>query len=79
MASAIESATIAPGIGGPGAYPQRRSSALAEQDLQPSTKVYVGNLFFEATEDDIRQHFEERPGSIKSVKLAFDHRGLSKG
>ncbi|KAL9613012.1 MAG: hypothetical protein Q9204_008924, partial [Flavoplaca sp. TL-2023a] len=54
------------------------SARRANFDTPPSTNVYVGNLFFDVREDDLRKKFEEC-GTIESVKLIMDNRGLSKG
>ena len=43
-----------------------------------SPDLYIGNLFFDVTEDVLRRQFE-RFGPITSMKLISDHRGLSKG
>ncbi|KAL8883814.1 MAG: hypothetical protein Q9215_007999 [Flavoplaca cf. flavocitrina] len=54
------------------------SARQANFDTPPSTNIYVGNLFFDVREDDLRKKFEEC-GTIESVKLIMDNRGLSKG
>lgn len=61
------------------------ASASADQasnspwsQIAPRNVLYVGNIFFESTEDDLRHWFEEF-GTIDSVKLIRDQRGLSKG
>lgn len=47
-------------------------------DTPPGPSVYVGNLFFDVREDDLRREFEKL-GAIESVKVIVDNRGLSKG
>jgi nucleolin len=42
------------------------------------TNLYVGNLFFDVSEDDLRREFSKY-GEIKSLKIVYDGRGLSKG
>ena len=43
------------------------------------SKLYVGNLSFNATEDGLRQHFQQC-GSVESCKLVTDREtGRSKG
>lgn len=43
------------------------------------TSIYVGNLSFDATEDDIRQTFEEH-GRVESVNVISDREtGRSRG
>jgi nucleolin len=46
--------------------------------LQPSNAVYVGNLLFEITEEDLQREFGKF-GKIEGVKIARDARNLSKG
>ena len=47
-------------------------------DGEPSTTVYVGNLYFDVRSEDLRKEFE-RAGPIEEAKVVMDHRGLSKG
>lgn len=44
----------------------------------PTNKLYVGNLLFDITQQDIQKEFESF-GKIKEVTIATDNRGLSKG
>lgn len=44
----------------------------------PKPSIYVGNLFFDVTDNDLSKEFS-RFGTIKSVRLIKDVRGLSKG
>ncbi len=44
----------------------------------PTNSIYVGNLFFDVTEDDLRKEMEQC-GAVTRVKIIFDGRGLSKG
>lgn len=46
--------------------------------IQPNNAIYVGNLLFEATPEDLIRVFSPF-GEVKSVKIAQDSRGLSKG
>ena len=55
--------------------PMRRPKTMPGD---PNPVLYVGNLFFEVTEDKLRQHFQEH-GNVKSVRIVYDHRGMSKG
>lgn len=48
------------------------------RDIQPNKTIYVGNLLFEATPQDLEKEFGEF-GEIVSSKIAQDARGLSKG
>ncbi|KAL8736528.1 MAG: hypothetical protein Q9181_002399 [Wetmoreana brouardii] len=47
-------------------------------DHPPSASIYVGNLFFDVKEEDLRKQFE-KCGPIESIKIILDNRGLSKG
>ena len=47
-------------------------------DGEPSTTVYVGNLYFDVRSEDLKKEFE-RAGPIEEAKVVMDHRGLSKG
>jgi RNA recognition motif-containing protein len=44
----------------------------------PGLTLYVGNLYYEVTEDQLKRIFS-RFGEVKSVKLVMDNRGLSRG
>jgi RNA recognition motif-containing protein len=46
--------------------------------IEPNNNVYVGNLFFEAKEDDLREFFSKY-GEVAEVKMVNDIRGYSKG
>ncbi|MDA8388791.1 MAG: RNA-binding protein [Nitrospiraceae bacterium] len=43
-----------------------------------SKKIYVGNLPYSATEEDLREMFSEA-GEVQSVKIINDESGRSKG
>jgi len=47
-------------------------------DVEPSNTVYVGNLYYEVTADQIKRVFG-RFGDIENVRIIFDNRGLSRG
>ena len=47
-------------------------------DGEPSTTVYVGNLYFDVRSEDLKKEFE-RAGPVEEAKVVMDHRGLSKG
>ncbi|KAL9592047.1 MAG: hypothetical protein Q9179_007108 [Wetmoreana sp. 5 TL-2023] len=57
---------------GAGEFGQRRP------EYRPSASVYIGNLYFDVNEEDVRKYFE-KCGPIESVKIILDNRGLSKG
>ena len=70
------------------AFARRTSDAAAagvihrgmqeRRDVPANPSVYVGNLFFDVTEGDLKREFQQF-GTIESVKLIYDGRGLSKG
>ena len=47
-------------------------------DVEPSNTVYVGNLYYEVTADQIKRVFG-RFGEVVDVRIVFDNRGLSRG
>ncbi|OSS54833.1 hypothetical protein B5807_00916 [Epicoccum nigrum] len=47
-------------------------------DVAPSNTVYVGNLYYEVTADQIKRVFG-RFGEVANVRIVFDNRGLSRG
>jgi RNA recognition motif-containing protein len=49
-----------------------------ERNLVPTSSIYVGNLLFDVTANDLTREFEQY-GTIKSSIIASDARGLSKG
>lgn len=48
------------------------------EDSSEGHTLYVGNLFFDVTEDVLKKEFEKF-GTINSVRIVMDGRGLSKG
>ncbi|KAI1007327.1 hypothetical protein K3495_g894 [Podosphaera aphanis] len=50
----------------------------APVDLSPNPSIYVGNLVFDLTAEDIKREFSPY-GEVKNVTLATDGRGMSKG
>lgn len=60
----------------PPAYADR--SDTKSFDLVPTKGIYVGNLLFDITTEDLTREFEPF-GEIESVYIASDARGLSKG
>ncbi|OQD69169.1 hypothetical protein PENPOL_c002G08550 [Penicillium polonicum] len=56
---------------------QRRRQYMSEGPV-PKTTVYVGNLFFDVTAEDLRKHFEKF-GAVENALIVHDTRGLSKG
>lgn len=46
--------------------------------VEPKSTIYIGNLFFDVTENDLSQELA-RFGTITKCRLIRDSRGLSKG
>lgn len=55
----------------------RESPSLATKP-EGTSSLYIGNLFFEVTPEEIEQTFSA-VGPVKSLKIIRDSRGLSKG
>ena len=47
-------------------------------ELPPTQRIYIGNLFFEATEDSLKK-FLDPIGEVQEIMIHRDRRGLSKG
>lgn len=45
---------------------------------EPNTCLYVGNLYYEVTADQLRRVFA-RFGEVENVRIIYDNRGLSRG
>lgn len=60
------------------AYNTSQPPKLGRLELPPTQRVYIGNVFFEATEESLK-HFAEPIGEIQEVVIHRDRRGLSKG
>ncbi|CAG8023857.1 unnamed protein product [Penicillium nalgiovense] len=56
---------------------ERRRPFLTEGPV-PKTTLYVGNLFFDVTAEDLRKTFEKY-GAVENALIVHDARGLSKG
>ncbi|KAJ5520856.1 hypothetical protein N7463_001309 [Penicillium fimorum] len=56
---------------------ERRRQYLSEGPV-PKTTLYVGNLFFDVTAEDLRKQFEKY-GAVENALIVHDARGLSKG
>jgi nucleolin len=55
-----------------------RKSSLRADPATPGKTIYVGNLYYEVTEDQLKRVFS-RFGTIDSVKIVYDNRGMSRG
>ncbi|OQE07045.1 hypothetical protein PENVUL_c015G08785 [Penicillium vulpinum] len=56
---------------------ERRRQYMSEGPV-PKTTLYVGNLFFDVTAEDLRKQFEKY-GVVENALIVHDARGLSKG
>ena len=53
----------------------------SDRDSEPAPPVktlYVGNLFFDVTAEDLKKEME-RFGTVTDIRIVLDNRGLSKG
>ncbi|KAI9847338.1 MAG: hypothetical protein M1830_007393, partial [Pleopsidium flavum] len=71
------------GLRSPQRDQDQRGGAFREGGRGPpqapaSKSLYVGNLYFDVTEEDLKKEME-RFGTVQSVKIIYDGRGLSKG
>ena len=77
-------AEVADSIGGSVSQMQRSATdsfgTTREQNTEvaPTNKLYIGNIFFDVTVDDLEKEFS-RFGTISDLKLIRDAKGLSKG
>lgn len=56
---------------------ERRSKTFDSTNA-PNTTLYIGNLFFEVTEDQLKKVFS-RFGAVTKSSIVYDNRGLSRG
>lgn len=56
---------------------ERRRQYMSEGPI-PKTTLYIGNLFFDVTAEDLRKQFEKF-GAVENALIVHDARGLSKG
>lgn len=61
-----------------GAERPQKGQRRQQSDAPPNNTIYVGNLYYEVTADQVERVFS-RFGEIENVKLIFDNRGLSRG
>ncbi|KAF7914262.1 uncharacterized protein EAF01_000668 [Botrytis porri] len=55
-----------------------RDRNVERPSIDPNNGVYIGNLLFDITEEDLKKEFEHF-GTITDVRVTRDARGLSKG
>lgn len=59
-------------------YPEGWQSPAKFSEPPPCETIYVGNLFFDVTADDLRKQMEKY-GIVEQATIVHDTRGLSKG
>lgn len=55
-----------------------RHSKTFDSANTPNTTLYIGNLFFEVTDDQLKKVFS-RFGAVTKSSIVYDNRGLSRG
>ncbi|GAB1315091.1 Nucleolar protein 13 [Madurella fahalii] len=74
-----ETEVAADAVGGHAGTGKNTSESNANKKSPGSTKIFVGNLSFNTTEDDLHAHFE-KCGKIRWIKVAtFEDSGKCKG
>jgi nucleolin len=58
--------------------PGQRPRGPRQNDTPPHKMLYIGNLYYEVTAEQLKNVFS-RFGSVASVKIVYDNRGLSRG
>lgn len=58
--------------------PRQRERRQVGTPAEPNPTLYVGNLYYEVTADQLKRIFS-RFGEIDNVKVIYDNRGLSRG
>jgi RNA recognition motif-containing protein len=72
-----EAASFVPG--GAADSPDSQNNAAGDRgEQEESASVYVGNVFFSVGPQDLEKHMS-RFGRIRSVRMLYDNKGLSKG
>lgn len=64
-------------------FPQDDSPGMRRRprvtvEPRPKRIVYIGNLFYDVTAQDLKKHMEQF-GVVTDIQLVYDKRGLSKG
>ena len=75
--SVAETAREVTGMGSGNRYSDRTGGG-ARGNVEPKSTIYIGNLFFDVTENDLNKELS-RFGTITKCRLIRDSRGLSKG
>ncbi|KAE8351413.1 hypothetical protein BDV28DRAFT_137164 [Aspergillus coremiiformis] len=51
---------------------------LLNKEPEPKETIYIGNLFYDVTAEDLRYQMEKY-GVVENVSITYDNRGMSKG
>ncbi|EAT76075.2 hypothetical protein HBI56_091840 [Parastagonospora nodorum] len=57
---------------------ERRPRRSRENNTPPHNTLYIGNLYYEVTTEQLQKVFS-RFGEVASVKIVYDNRGMSRG
>lgn len=77
-AAAVAGAAAAAGVASTPSQPATQANSQFGGQPAPNSILYVGNIFFEVSETSLEEYFS-RFGPIKSTRIIYDARGLSKG
>ncbi|EAW15207.1 nucleic acid-binding protein [Aspergillus clavatus NRRL 1] len=55
-----------------------RRLRLLEKSPTPKETIYIGNLFYDVTSEDLRKHMEKY-GAVERTNVILDSRGMSRG
>jgi RNA recognition motif-containing protein len=58
--------------------PHKKAAQAPRVKIPPNETVYIGNLFYDITAEDLRKHMEKY-GTVLNTMITHDNRGLSKG
>ena len=58
--------------------PRHRKFNLDKPAPEPNNSIYVGNLYYEVTADQLKR-IMTRFGEVESVRIIYDNRGISRG
>lgn len=58
--------------------PHKKVAQAPRVKIPPNETIYIGNLFYDITAEDLRKHMEKY-GTVLNTMITHDNRGLSKG
>lgn len=58
--------------------PVRFSKPALREPPSPKSAIYVGNLFFDVTAEDLKNEFS-KCGPVEAARIIYDPRGISRG